>query len=109
MYPHRIRLREPWSRSVIDDVGWPWFQRGFHRPTINVGERVWIVCEGLKYDAEVSLDGRKLGIARASDEVWSRDVTDHLSQRHELSFLFREYFDKDELPWREVRLEVRLP
>jgi hypothetical protein len=108
LYPHRIRLRDPWTREPRDGGGLR-LRRGFHRPTINVGERVWIVCEGLKSVAVASLDGSPLTSMSKADEPWSCDVTERLVDRHELTFDFAALPPGDELPWREVRLEVRLP
>jgi hypothetical protein len=108
MYPHRIRLREPWIREPLDGGGLR-LCRGFHRPTINVGERVWIVCDGIQAEAAASLDGAPLGALSTNDEPWSCDVTERLVDRHELTIEFAASPPGDELPWREVRLEVRLP
>ena len=107
MYPHPIRLREPWSREPLGESGLR-LRRGFHRPTITAGERVWMVCDGLNADAVASFDGRLLGTIAASEQAWSHDVTELLVGRHELTFDFAAMLPVDRLPWREVRLEVRL-
>lgn len=82
-------------------------QRGFHRPTISGGERVWLVCEGTTCEAVVSLDGNPLGEVAAGQALWSHEVTDRLVDRHVLTFDVASP-DGDALPWREVRLEIRL-
>lgn len=80
--------------------------RGFHRPPISDGERIWIVCEAMTRDAVVRLDDTELGPIGPGERLWARDVTDQLDDRHELTFQLSE--PCDELPWREVRLEIRL-
>ena len=107
MYPHPIRLREPWAREPREQVGLR-LRRGFNRPPISTGEGVWIVCDGLQADAVVMLDDVPLGEAAAAKDFWERDVTALLTDHHELTFDFAAAPVVDGLPWREVRLEVRL-
>lgn len=83
-------------------------KRGFHRPTISDGERVWLVCEGPTSGAAVSLDDRSLGEVAAGQLLWSYDVTELLVERHELTFDVAATPADGGLPWREVRLEIRL-
>ncbi|MFY9342077.1 MAG: hypothetical protein WAT39_06295, partial [Planctomycetota bacterium] len=84
MYPHRIRLREPWQRETV--AGGMWFRRFFNRPTISDGERVWVVCEQPKQNGVVHLDGVELGAIESDSSVWCADVTGRLKDRHELVF-----------------------
>jgi hypothetical protein len=107
LYPHCIRLREPWTREPRDDGGLR-LKRGFHRPTISGGERVWLVCEGPTCAASVMLDDRPLGDIVAGRTFWSHDVTELLVERHALTFDVTSSSTGDSLPWREVRLEIRL-
>jgi hypothetical protein len=114
MYPHCIRLREPWTKYHTDDDGTQYLERGFHRPTISGGERVWLVCEKPNCGAVVFLDDRKLGVIQAGEGFWSWDVTERLLNRHNVKFQLLEWPSvwgeegSDELPWHEVRLEIRL-
>jgi len=57
-------------------------------------------------DAVVLLDDIDLGPIGAGEPLWSCDVTDRLVDRHELTFQLSA--PCDDLPWREVRLEIRL-
>jgi hypothetical protein len=107
MYPHRIRLREPWTREPLEGGGLR-LRRGFHRPTIQVGEHIKIVCEGVRADAVVSLDGEPLGMAEAAADQWSHDLTERLVDRHEVTIDFAVAPPGEGLPWREVRVEIRL-
>jgi hypothetical protein len=106
MYPHRIRLREPWTREPREGGGLR-LRRGFHRPTISGEEKVWLVCESPTTASDVSLDGQTLGTVAADDKLWFRDITAQLVDRHELTFDVPAT-GGDALPWREVRLEIRL-
>jgi hypothetical protein len=98
-------------RAGGDDAGGFWLQRWFNRPTISAGERVWIVCEGMSCDAVVRLDDKKLGTIAADGPLWSRDITEQLTDRHQLTFELAQRSAEElpsKLPWREVRLEIRL-
>lgn len=111
MYPHRIRLRGPWEAAgrtvklpgpVPGFTGRVALSRRFGYPgTIDAQERVWLVVEGLRRPARLSLNGEALGELSTSGEF---DVTSRLLERNGLVI---ETETDGESPWAEVALEVR--
>jgi len=101
--PHRIRLRGPWEvrlHTADAYVGWvnvpgtvrdaDWagyvgqvsFYRRFGRPTnLETGDRVRLAFERVTGDAEVYLNGQRLGDFNGTASV---DVTDRLLERNRL-------------------------
>jgi hypothetical protein len=82
--------------------------RGFHRPTSDAAEKVWLVCEAPTASIEIFLDGRPLGATTAGEPLWAYELTPLLVARHELTLDVAGSTPDDPLPWREVRLEIRL-
>ena len=101
MYPHRIRLREPWQRDpVVDHLGQARASRRFGYPgRIDEYERVWLTLTGILGPARVSVNGTTVGEADGDREF---EVTSLLRPRNELIL---------EAPnvvvFKEVALEVR--
>jgi hypothetical protein len=83
MYPHRIRLRDPWQHEPRRDApGCARSRRRFGYPgRIDPHERVWLVLQGVGGPAEVSLNGVELG--RVEDEA-EFEVTAYLRPRNEV-------------------------
>jgi hypothetical protein len=106
LYPHRIRLREPWEREPLAGGGLR-YRRYFNAPTIVAGEAVWIVCETIVAVAAVSLNDAPLGNVAMTDSVWEHEVTPLVVTRNSLTFDFAAAPAGDNLPWTEVRLEIR--
>jgi hypothetical protein len=80
---HRIRLGPPWE--VTPDGVRTRHARNFGRPrTLDPGERVWLVCEGLPATTEVTLNGVAVGQAPAGAFV--ADITDYLRPRNTVVF-----------------------
>jgi hypothetical protein len=102
MYPHRIRLRHPWQ--LDDSAGPVRMSRRFGYPgRIDADERVWLLIEGLAGPGAVALNGIDLGPA-TGDAAF--DVTALLRPRNEV-VVELPAGPTQEMPWREVCLEVR--
>ncbi|MCE9604623.1 MAG: hypothetical protein K8U03_06920 [Planctomycetia bacterium] len=110
MYPHPIRLREPWE-SEPSGEGSTRHRRFFNTPTgLGPREQVWIVIEGAVGLTTVSLNGTELKAVESNDAAeqgpaWSSDVTRLVATRNELVIV-----TAAEPTGRrgEVRLEIRL-
>jgi hypothetical protein len=105
MYPHRIRLREPWKHDDLTASEGPiCFSRRFGYPgRIDADERVWLVVEELTAPATVMLNSAALGPALGTAEY---DVTSLLLPRNEV-VIEMPVTAGPGLPWQEVCLEVR--
>jgi hypothetical protein len=105
--PHVIRLREPWDREPRTGGG-ARYRRFFNTPTgLTPGTTVAVVCEAPTAAATVWLNDRTLGDHAPEQGTWSHDVTRDLLSRNELTIDVATA--AAELPWREVRLEIRSP
>src|SRR5579875_3404113 len=103
MYPHRIRLRGPWERELID-TGRVRFRRRFHYPgRIDAYERVWLTFAGIGGQAEARLNNHWLGAFHAPREF---EVTSLLRPRNDLVVEIESTAEQGGL-WGEVALEVR--
>lgn len=111
MYPHPIRLRDPWESEPAGD-GAVRHRRYFNSPTgLSPREQVWLVIEGSAGLATVALNGAELSDTPNLDEAaeqgttWSCDVTRLIATRNELIVS-----TAAEPAGRrgEVRLEIRL-
>lgn len=106
--PHIIRLREPWDREPLPGGGLR-FRRRFNAPTgLRSTTTVTIVCDSPAAATTVWLNDAVLGDHAAADGTWSHGVTAELLSRNEL-VIDVEGLAATELPWREVRLEIREP
>src|SRR5579875_154371 len=90
MYPHRIRLRGPWERELID-TGRVRFRRRFGYPgRIDAYERVWLTFAGIGGKAEIRLNSHLLGCiisptgATPAPPACEFEVTPLLRPRNEL-------------------------
>ncbi len=82
MYPHVIRLREPWQRYIIP--GGVRHQRGFNSPTgLDDREQVWLVVEEVSHAAVVFCNGQSLGHV-APGECGEFSIKELLSPRNEV-------------------------
>jgi hypothetical protein len=133
MYPHRIRLRGPWTCEPLerrppspepppapftmtlpcrwadgglrDFAGRVRFRRRFGYPgRIDAHERVWLTVAGVGDRAAVALNGSALGTCAAEPCEW--DVTALLRPRNEL-VVDAEMTAEGGGLWGEVALEVR--
>jgi hypothetical protein len=104
MYPHRIRLRDPWQHEASADApGHARSRRRFGYPgRIDPHERVWLTVAGVAGPAEVSLNGVALGRAEGDAEF---EVTGLLRPRNEV--MLEGPGDSGGVPFAEVALEVR--
>jgi hypothetical protein len=81
MYPHVIRLREPWQRLAIP--GGVRHQRGFNLPTgLDDREEVWLVVEEVSHPATVFCNGQAVGHV-APGEAGEFSIKELLSPRNE--------------------------
>lgn len=109
MYPHPIRLRDPWERSSEDGERTV-YRRYFHAPTISPGERVFVVVEGLRAAATVTLNGMPLGEWIESDGPQEFEISSLVVPRNELTLSIPTASAAAPTgPWTEVRLEIRWP
>jgi hypothetical protein len=82
VYPHRIRLRGPWTAELIS--GGTRFRRRFGFPgRIDDYERVWLTCTGTSGPAAIWLNGTPLG--RTVSGAFEDDVTALLQPRNEVA------------------------
>jgi hypothetical protein len=120
-YPHRIRLRGPWTYQVMPDgptgrvvmpTSWGSFrgtmrlQRRFGYPgQIDEDERVWLTLAGYSRSAQITLNEIVLASGQAGDQPLEFDVTGLLRMRNGLEI---ELTGEEEGGlWGEVALEVR--
>ncbi len=103
MYPHRIRLRDPWQHEPRPDASsCARSRRRFGYPgRIDPHERVWLVLQGVGSPAAVSLNGVELGRVEGDAEF---EVTAHLRPRNEVVLVGP---GNDGVSFAEVALEVR--
>lgn len=81
MYPHRIRLRDPWECEPLTD-GRARFRRRFGYPgQIDAFERVWLTFAHVEGTAQATLNGTVLGQGEGAFEF---EVTALLQPRNEL-------------------------
>jgi hypothetical protein len=102
-YPHRMRLREPWTYEPHGHT--IRCRRRFGRPSrLDDYERVWLVFEGVKGRAQVSLNGQDLGSRQEGH--FEFDVTNLLRENNDL-VLHIETTDGRRPLWDEVAMDVR--
>ncbi len=89
MYPHRIRLREPWECEPLSDLsGRVSFRRRFNWVSaLAPHERVWLTFAGADGSAEVLLNGLLLGRQERAGEPFEFEVTSLLRSRNELNLV----------------------
>jgi hypothetical protein len=81
VYPHRIRLRGPWSAELVS--GGVRFRRRFGFPgRIDDFERVWLTFAGVPGAAEAWLNGVRLGPRPGGD--FEHEITKLLRPRNEV-------------------------
>jgi len=108
IYPHIIRLRQPWQRTMQDDG--VRYQRRFNCPTgLDQREQVWLVVRGLSAGAHLSCNGNNLIHGTADHELVEADITERLQPSNLLSIDLPGPADSahSDLP-AEVQLEIRL-
>lgn len=101
MYPHRIRLRDPWQCETLEGGRVYWRRRFGYPGRIDDCERVWLTFSGVASAAAIRLNDQPLGTAGGDFEF---EVTALLRQRNEVVV---EMAVGDGLPWDEVAMEVR--
>src|SRR5260370_19250674 len=103
-----IKMPCLWTETgLVDFTGRVRFRRRFGVPRkLDDFERVWLTLSGAKPGAEVSLNGRLLGLPDGKADALEFDVTQALQERNELVI---ELEKKDETggPWTYVALEIR--
>jgi hypothetical protein len=89
MYPHQIRLRDPWEREPLSDSsGRIRFRRRFSWvAALAPHERVWLTFAGAEGSAEVTLNGLLLGRQGRPGEKFEFEVTSLLRTRNELDLV----------------------
>jgi hypothetical protein len=98
MYPHRIRLRDPWLTDAPATPGRVCRRRRFGYPgRIDAYERVWLTIADTPAGTRVTLNGDFLGEVGGPCEF---DVTARLRDRNEVVIAADD-------AWGEVALEVR--
>ena len=87
--PGRAIMPADWGRTLGTDFrGRVRYLRNFGRPTnLAVGERVWLVCDGVDLRGEASLNGRPLGELHGYRAATRFDVTTELDARNELAIV----------------------
>jgi len=82
---HRIGLSKAWQVREADGDAPPSWSRSFGRPTgLEGADRVLLVVEGADVDAELTLNGIRLGRPSGSQLRSEFDVTSLLRPRNEL-------------------------
>ena len=100
---HRIRLRGAWRIERAED-GSALFERSFGSPrTLDAGETVWLVCDGVPGSGVVLMNGTKIGEASAG-AAFEADVTGAMLPRNSVRFELAEIGDAE---LGEVALEFR--
>jgi len=82
----RLTMPADWSALLGRDYcGRARHVRHFNRPTgLDSGTRVWLVCEGARDRAAVSLNGQPLGLVEGAGASVPFEITDLLQPRNEL-------------------------
>jgi hypothetical protein len=97
---HIIRLRGAWETITSTDV----FRhsRNFGRPrTLEVHERVWLVCQNVPGSTEVILNGWVIG-ERREEGGFEVEITNLLQHRNQIVFS-----STSNNPLGEVSIEIR--
>ena len=108
--PHRMRLRPPWEQQRREnELLW---RRRFGRPTnLEQHEQVFLVLEAVEVDAEVAVNGTRLGTVRPAGPTARFAITELLEPRNELVLTVvapsgRQQCTDKLPPLAEVRLEI---
>jgi hypothetical protein len=85
MYPHQIRLAQPWERLTVEGTP-PSLRRRFGRPRqLDDWERVWLIpMNGIPGTGLWRLNGEILNWSRRGDELSRAQITAILRDRNEL-------------------------
>jgi hypothetical protein len=102
VYPHRIRLRDPWQRETLEGGRARWSRRFGYPGRIDDFERVWLTFAG-SGSAAIRLNEQPLGSTAGGDIEF--EVTALLRQRNEV--VVETAVTTDGMPWEEAALEVR--
>jgi hypothetical protein len=96
-----------WTEAGLADfTGRVRFRRRFGVPRkLDDFERVWVTLSGAKPGAEISLNGRFLGVPDGKADALEFDVTQALQERNELVIELKK--DDTGGPWTDVALEIR--
>ncbi len=108
MYPHVIRLREPWGRSELDS-------RVRHRRSFNwlnkldQREQLWLVVESVADAGEFVCNDTLLGQVHQATSLAEFEITDLISAQNEITIDIAGRQRRADSPSiGAVRLEVRL-
>lgn len=105
VYPHRIRLRGPWTCESFDSG--VRCRRRFHFPSqLDLHERLWLTFCELAGAVAVELNTQQIGRWDASAGPFEVEVTPLIRVSNQL-VLDIELARASEQPWGEVALEVR--
>jgi hypothetical protein len=108
IYPHVMRLREPWRRSGHD--GRIRHQRNFNWPAaLDDREQLWLVVESVIGSAEFKCNDALLGEKAEHCPQAEFEITSLISDRNEITIDVTMSGEQDATPlFGAVRLEVRL-
>ena len=84
--PGRARIPTTWRGTPLDGLrGRVRWRRPFHAPrSLDPGERLWVVFDGVDYFSEPSLNGVQLGRHEGYFEPFGYDVTSLVQPRNQL-------------------------
>ena len=108
MYPHVIRLRDPWNRT--SDGAAVELARRFNSPTgLDVREQLWLVVRGLQLPASIACNGIECGQLDGKNELGEFEITGCLRPRNEVRIRVTgdDHLLK-QLAFESVHLEIRL-
>lgn len=108
----RVTLPASWQTIFGNEAGRAEFRRTFNQPTnLESHEHVWIVFQGVRGAAWVSLNRQRLGEINLDDTTAEFELTPHLALHNEL--VVQLTFDVGNSPdqpgglWGPVALEIR--
>lgn len=105
MNVHRIRLRAPWRRDLLEAGSVRW-TRTFHRPAgLSPAERVWLVVAPVPAGGDVRLNGHPLG-SLDTTQATRLDITAMLTVSNTLELLCRCLHATAPEPPAAVHLEI---
>lgn len=103
--PHRIELREPWTRQMAGGV--TELTRHFNSPTgIGEAESVWLILSHPTHEMFAELNGQRLGETAAHAEG-AFEITALLASHNELRLTSTPEVPDERPSFEGVRLEIR--
>lgn len=106
MYPHRIRLRDPWDYEPLANDRARFTRRFGYPGRIDADERVWLTCAGWTGRADLLLNGSVLARDQDGARPFECDVTALLRPRNQVVFEIAGTGARADLCG-EVALEIR--